>query len=83
MSKEWKNYLKGLVGSLRGDKLMQSRPMKSNCWRRRYNQLLGILKRGFIGPSKCVICGLKEENVKHLFVECNFTQTFGFIYKWN
>jgi hypothetical protein len=42
-----------------------------------------LLKRGFVGPSKCVLCGLKEENVKHLFVECSFTKDIWYIYKRN
>jgi ribonuclease HI len=37
-----------------------------------------LLKRGFVEPSKCVLCGLKEETVKHLFVECNFTKDIWF-----
>jgi hypothetical protein len=33
-----------------------------------------LVKRGIVGPSKCVLCGNKEENVKHLFVDCDFTK---------
>jgi len=32
-----------------------------------------LVKRGFLGPSRCVLCGKDEETVLHLFVECNFT----------
>jgi hypothetical protein len=33
-----------------------------------------LVKRGFLGPSRCVLCGNNEENVSHLFVECSFTK---------
>jgi hypothetical protein len=33
-----------------------------------------LVKRGFLGPSRCVLCGKDEETVLHLFVECNFTK---------
>jgi hypothetical protein len=29
-------------------------------------------KRGFNGPSRCVLCGISEETMSHLFVECSF-----------
>jgi len=32
------------------------------------------MKRGFVGPSKCVLYGDEEENVKHFFVDCDFTK---------
>jgi hypothetical protein len=33
-----------------------------------------LYKRGFLGPSRCVLCGLQEEKLKHLFVDCIFTK---------
>jgi hypothetical protein len=33
-----------------------------------------LIKRGFNGPSRCVLCGIAEENVLHLFVKCSFTK---------
>jgi hypothetical protein len=33
-----------------------------------------LIKRGLIGPSRCVICGENEETLNHLFVECQFTK---------
>jgi hypothetical protein len=33
-----------------------------------------LVKRGFLGPRKCVLCGKDEEIVLHLFVKCNFTK---------
>jgi hypothetical protein len=31
-----------------------------------------LVKRGFLGPSRCVLCGKDEEIVYHLFVDCIF-----------
>lgn len=33
-----------------------------------------LVKRGMFGPSRCVLCGNNEENVRHLFVDCSFTK---------
>jgi hypothetical protein len=33
-----------------------------------------LVKRGIVGPSRCVLCGNNEENVRHLFVDCSFTK---------
>jgi hypothetical protein len=33
-----------------------------------------LVKRGIVGPSKCVLCGNKEENINHLFVDCDFSK---------
>jgi hypothetical protein len=38
-----------------------------------------LSKRGFEGPSRCVLCGINEENTNHLFVECRFTKDIWFI----
>ena len=32
-------------------------------------------KRGFNGPSKCVLCGIFEETICHLFIDCNFIKS--------
>jgi len=34
-----------------------------------------LLKRGFVGPSKCPLCGLQEETMNHLLNLCPFTST--------
>jgi hypothetical protein len=31
-----------------------------------------LTKRGFLGPSICLLCKESEENVLHLFGECSF-----------
>jgi hypothetical protein len=31
-----------------------------------------LIKRGFNGPSRCLLFGDAEENILHLFVECSF-----------
>jgi ferredoxin len=33
-----------------------------------------LVKRGFLGPSRCVLCGKYEEFVYHLFMTCKFTK---------
>jgi hypothetical protein len=33
-----------------------------------------LVKRGFLGPSMCALCGVEGENAKHLFVDCVFTK---------
>jgi hypothetical protein len=33
-----------------------------------------LSKRGFEGLSRCVLCGISEENSNHIFVECRFTK---------
>jgi hypothetical protein len=32
------------------------------------------LKRGWIGPSRCIMCMEEMEKMQHLFVSCSFTQ---------
>lgn len=31
------------------------------------------MKNGFIGPSKCQLCNLQEETIKHLLNLCSFS----------
>lgn len=33
-----------------------------------------LVKRGIVGPSKCVLCGNNEENINHYFVDCDFSK---------
>ena len=33
-----------------------------------------LCKRGFQGPSMCVLCQNSEENISHLFFHCSFTR---------
>ena len=33
-----------------------------------------LYKRGISGPSRCVLCGTHEKNLKQLFVDCIFTK---------
>lgn len=37
-----------------------------------------IRKRGFVGPSRCLLCGLQEETMDHLLNLCSFTSNL-----WN
>lgn len=51
---------------------------KCNCfsWTLAWNRCLtwdNIQKRGFAGPSRCVLCGGGEEDSPHLFFRCPFT----------
>ena len=51
---------------------------KCNCfiWTLAWNRCLtwdNIQKRGFMGPSRCVLCGDGEEDAQHLFFRCPFT----------
>ena len=51
---------------------------KCNCftWTLAWNRCLtwdNIQKRGFVGPSRCVLCGGGEEDYPHLFFRCPFT----------
>jgi hypothetical protein len=124
ISEEWKNYVKGLVGSgidlnegkytliwswdTKGGQVNEKQayevqlledevqptfwyselwhwqlPLKIKLfiWLMLEQNILtweNLSKRGFVGPSKCVLCGLKEETVKHLFVECKFTKDIWF-----
>jgi hypothetical protein len=39
-----------------------------------------LVKRGFVGPSMCVLCGDEGENAKHLFVDCVLPKISGTIY---
>ena len=34
-----------------------------------------LCKRGFQGPSMCVLCAGDEENISHLFFRCSFAKT--------
>jgi ribonuclease HI len=34
-----------------------------------------LCKRGFQGPSMCVLCAGDEENISHLFFQCSFAKT--------
>jgi hypothetical protein len=38
-----------------------------------------LVKRGIVGPSRCVLCGNNEENVRHIFVDCSFTKDIWYI----
>jgi hypothetical protein len=45
-------------------------------WLVLHNQILtweNLKKRGFIGPSRCHICQVKEETTNHLLDECSYT----------
>jgi ribonuclease HI len=45
-------------------------------WLVLHNQILtweNLRKRGFIGPSRCHLCQVKEETTNHLLDECNYT----------
>jgi hypothetical protein len=33
-----------------------------------------LAKRGLIGPSRCILCGEKEETMNHLFFECQLSK---------
>jgi hypothetical protein len=33
-----------------------------------------LIKRGFVGPSRCFLCGEEEETINHLMVKCPFTK---------
>ena len=33
-----------------------------------------LVKIVFHGPCRCILCGICEETVNHLFVDCNFTK---------
>jgi hypothetical protein len=33
-----------------------------------------LSKRGFCGPSRCVLCGEEEESINHLMVYCSFSK---------
>jgi hypothetical protein len=37
-----------------------------------------LRKKGFVGPSRCQLCGLHEETMDHLLHLCTFTSTL-----WN
>lgn len=34
-----------------------------------------LLRKGFVGPSKCYLCGTQEETMEHLLNLCPFTST--------
>jgi hypothetical protein len=47
------------------------------CWLMFENRILtwdNLSKRGLIGPSRCVLCGEREESLNHLMVDCLFTK---------
>ena len=51
---------------------------KCNCfiWTLVWNRCLtwdNLRRRGFVGPSRCVLSGSGEEDVQHLFFHCSFT----------
>jgi hypothetical protein len=51
--------------------------IKLFCWLMFENRILtwdNLSKRGLIGPSRCVLCGEREESLNHLMVECLFTK---------
>ena len=33
-----------------------------------------LTKRGFVGPSRCALCGEEEETINHLMVICPVTK---------
>jgi hypothetical protein len=51
--------------------------IKLFCWLMIDNRILtwdNLLKRGFVGPSRCFLCGKGEETINHLMVYCSFTK---------
>jgi hypothetical protein len=51
--------------------------VKLFCWLMFENKILtwdNLTKRGMIGPSRCALCGAKEESLNHLMVDCLFTK---------
>jgi hypothetical protein len=47
------------------------------CWLMCHNRILTedrLKKRGFHGPSRCLMCFENEENVCHLMLECKFVE---------
>jgi hypothetical protein len=38
-----------------------------------------LVKRGFHGPSRCILCGIYKETVYHLFLDCNFTKDIWYL----
>eukprot|EP00253_Pinus_taeda_P013197 PITA_13197 len=47
----------------------------SFCWLLCYHRILTedrLQKRGFIGPSRCSLCGEHEENASHMMLFCKF-----------
>jgi hypothetical protein len=51
--------------------------IKLFCWLMFENIILtwdNLSKRGFFGPSRCVLCGEREESLKHLMVEFFFSK---------
>jgi hypothetical protein len=51
--------------------------IKLFCWLMIENRILtwdNLIKRGFVGPSRCFLCGKGEETINHLMVKCPFTR---------
>jgi hypothetical protein len=45
-------------------------------WLVLHNRILtweNIMKMGFLGPSRCHLCQVKEETTNHLLYECSYT----------
>ncbi|XP_057779551.1 uncharacterized protein LOC130998134 [Salvia miltiorrhiza] len=43
----------------------------------------GLIKRGMHGPNRCVMCGLAEESIDHLFWNCSvIRQTWVVFFDW-
>jgi hypothetical protein len=34
-----------------------------------------LQKKGWVGPSYCILCGQQAEDINHLFIECIFTKS--------
>jgi hypothetical protein len=46
-------------------------------WLTAQNRILtwdNLLKKGFIGPSRCTLCQQREETMEHLFNNCHYSQ---------
>ena len=61
-------------------------PWKIKCfiWLLINNKILtwdNLSKRGWIGPSRCGLCGSGDDSIQHIFVECNSLYQFfpGFV----
>jgi hypothetical protein len=42
----------------------------------------GLQKRGWEGPSLCVLCKRNSENLEHLFIDCSFTKHIWAVLKY-
>jgi hypothetical protein len=57
-------------------KIPQWPKIKMFKWLVLHNRILtweNLMKRGFIGPSRCHLCQVKEETTNHLLDECSYT----------